>query len=619
MGDNGIGMDAASQLAKALTDQALRELAGEQSYERGLEYAYPGTVFDIKVTGNCLSGCVLGNSIYSVTIRCKKGNRLAWKCTCPVGEEGDFCKHAVALALVWKKGRKTGAKPKVSSGPAQEATTIKQFIESQDRETLVRIVKERAAEDPELRQKFRLAVAQQRTGGPDIEAYREEIRDATTTGGFVEYREMPSYVGELERAADSIEKMIGGNHPGAAIELAEFMLKRLERTIEQVDDSDGDVGDVMNRLQEIHHRACVKARPEPVALARGLFEWEMTSEWEVFIGAAGTYARVLGQKGLAEYRRLAEAEWRKVPVLKPGVREDVRERYGRRFKITEMMRGLARATGGLDAEIAVMSRDLSTAYQYLQIAEKLRQARRFSDAKDWAKRGMDAFGEKADGRLAVFLANEYHRCGDHAEAMKLAWQQFEEFPHFAAYKSLKDHAVRADEWPAWRERAIALIRSEKEAGRARKFGAPPMDAATLVQIFLWENNPTMALREAEAGGCPGFLWREIARALEQTDPERAVTIYKEQLPGVLAKVMDADYRPVIKLVKRVLAILKRLGRSGEFPEYVLSLRERYKAKRNFMKLLADQGWSKPFHRPEMASQQRMVTHFIKLAVRKTVK
>jgi len=582
-------LDASSPLAKALTDQAVRELAGEQSYARGLEYADSTTVFDIKVTGDRLSGCVLGNSIYRVTIRCEKGNRLAWKCTCPVGEEGDFCKHAVALALVWKKGRKTGAKPKVSSGPAQEATTIKQFIESQDRETLVRIVKERAAEDPELRQKFRLAVARQRTGGPDIEAYREEIRDATTTGGFVEYREMPSYVGELKRAADSVEELIG-SHPTAAVELSEFMLKRLEQTIKQVDDSDGGVGDVMNRLQEIHHSACVKAKPEPVALARRLFEWEMTSEWEIFMSAAGTYARVLGQKGLAEYHRLAETEWAKVPMLKPRARESDTDRYGRRFKITEMMRGLARATGGLDAEIAIIARDLSSPYQFLQIADKFRQARRFSDAKEWAKQGMDAYGEKADGRLADFLANEYHRSGDHTEAMKLAWQQFEEFPHFAAYKSLKDHAVRADEWPAWRERALALIRSEKEAGRARKFGVPPMDAATLVQIFLWEKIPNMALREAEAGGCTVFLWLELANALETTEPERTLTIFKEQLPGVLAQVTNADYRPAIKLMKHVLAILKRLGRSGEFPDYVWSLRDRFKAKRNFMKLLAAEGW-----------------------------
>ena len=255
-----------------------------------------------------------------------------------------------------------------------------------------------------------------------------------------------------------------------------------------------------------------------------------------------------------------------------------------------MMRGVARATGGLDAEIAIMARDLSNSYDFLQIAEKFRQARRFNEAKDWASKGVKAFGERADERLVDFLANEHHRSGDHAQAMKLAWSQFEKSPFFEPYKSLKNHGVRAGEWPAWRERALALIRSEQEAGRPRRYGTPPRDAGTLVQVFLWEKNPAAALQEAEAGGCPGFLWLEIARALERTKPERAVKIYQEQLPGVLAQVSNADYRPAIALIKRVLAILERLGRSAEFPGYVLSLRAQFKAKRNFMKLLAAEGW-----------------------------
>ena len=85
-----------------------------------------------------------------------------------------------------------------------------------------------------------------------------------------------------------------------------------------VDDSNGYMGDVLARLQDLHHKACKKAKPESEALARRLFEWELRTDYDTFYGAAETYAGVLGKKGLAVYRMLAEEEWAKVPALRPG-------------------------------------------------------------------------------------------------------------------------------------------------------------------------------------------------------------------------------------------------------------------------------------------------------------
>lgn len=91
-------------------------------------------------------------------------------------------------------------------------------------------------------------------------------------------------------------------------------IARIEKAIGRMDDSDGHCTDLMARAADIHLGACRKVNPDGVELARTLYAREMEEEYDTFSGAAATYADVLGKEGLAEYRRLAEAAFRKLPA-----------------------------------------------------------------------------------------------------------------------------------------------------------------------------------------------------------------------------------------------------------------------------------------------------------------
>ena len=75
------------------------------------------------------------------------------------------------------------------------------------------------------------------------------------------------------------------------------LLVPVEHALGSVDDSDGHLGDILRRLQDIHLDACKKAKPDPDALARRLFDWELRTDWNTFFGAADTDAAVLGKLG----------------------------------------------------------------------------------------------------------------------------------------------------------------------------------------------------------------------------------------------------------------------------------------------------------------------------------
>ena len=210
----------------------------------------------------------------------------------------------------------------------------------------------------------------------------------------------------IEDAVDGVDHLLKSGQPAAAVELAEYALKAVEGQMESVDDSDGSMRPILDRLQEIHHSACVKARPDRKDLARRLFAWELNSEWEVFWGAASTYKDVLGSEGLSVYHALAETEWSKVKQLAPGQHDDTK--FVTRFRITHIMEKLARQTGDVEQLVAVKSRDLSIAYHFLEIAEEYKKGGKADLAIQWAERGIRAFPERTDSRLREFLAKEYH-------------------------------------------------------------------------------------------------------------------------------------------------------------------------------------------------------------------
>jgi tetratricopeptide (TPR) repeat protein len=387
----------------------------------------------------------------------------------------------------------------------------------------------------------------------------------------------------LDEMVDAIASFAQSN-PAAAIELAEHAIWQVEDAIQSVDDSDGLTGEILQRLQELHLEACTQARPDPAALARRLFDGEMRTEFDSFYGAAETYAELLGEAGIAEYRRLASAAWDQLPALGPGERDT--DPGMRRWTLASIMKQLAKLTGSLEELVAVHSRDLSQPHAFLKIAEIYREAGERDRAMEWVRRGLDAFPSLANEPLRVFLADEHHRRGEHERAMELVWPVFEHRPYLAEYQLIKQHADRSGVWTSWRERALARMREharQRTAGMIHLPGGAPDERSELVRVYLWERDGEAAWREAQEGGCSADLWLQLARTREVEHPADALAVYRRQVDCILIDTGDRAYTEAVKLLPRVRETMGRVGE--DFSVYLAGLRATYKRRRKLMEMI----------------------------------
>ena len=583
-----------------LTRTTLKRLTDERSWERGEVYFEDGAVYALLEDGDAVQAKVRGQRNYRVRLYVE-GGEWDGECSCPMGDAGVFCKHCVAVGLACIDAGLITAKGASGCGnasrrkenreqacPAVTLDNLRQFLLKQRNEELVHIIMQQVLEDDRLRESLLMKVARQRPEGLDIATFRSAIDSATDTGGFVDYNTTFGFARGIEEVVNSVAQLLEEGHPDAVIELSERALERCEEALGMMDDSNGEMTGLLGRIQEMHHAACVAAKPDSEELAHRLFDWEMATDWDTFYGAAEAYADVLGKKGLKVYRQLAELAWKEVPKLGPGV--DRRSFEGSRSRLTSIMESLARADGDVEALVAVKRRDLSSPYQYLKIAEIYKKAGEADRALRWAEDGIKAFPNRPDERLRDFLANEYHRRKRHDDAMALVWANFVERPYLHPYQELKRHATRARVWNAWREKAIghirtAICRTRRESANRSTFGMMNTDHSTLVEILLWENKPEKAWEEAQAGGCDERLWMQLAKLREKQHPADSLEIYRRQVEPIINHKNKDAYREAVAMIKKVGELMRRVGRSKDFTAYVASIRDTHRRKRNLLALL----------------------------------
>jgi uncharacterized Zn finger protein len=262
----------------------------------------------------------------------------------------------------------------------------------------------------------------------------------------------------------------------------------------------------------------------------------------------------------------------------------------------------------VDEEVAVRARDLSHAYDYVQIVELLVDAGRFDDALVWAEQGLASFQDHTDVRLREIAAKELRRSGRDEEAMNIIWRQFEERPSHASYELLHEHAKAAGSWNNWRERALQVMHAIDDGERSarakaskasrtsvstsrvqRVFDSRPA-SSELVKVHLWEGDVEAAWSQAQAGGCSVQLWLRLAALREGDHPDDAIPIYEDEVEREIAGKNNRSYQIAVDIVVKVGELMERAEWGDRFPDYLANLRTSHKAKRNLMKLFDQHGW-----------------------------
>lgn len=377
----------------------------------------------------------------------------------------------------------------------------------------------------------------------------------------------------MDAALDMLEDIAGGPRAALAVELANQAIVRIEDAIENIDDSDGHCSDLLARAQRVHLLACRTARPDPVALARDLFQRETEGDYDTFDAAAARYAEVLGEEGLSEYRRLAQEAWDNLPA-RIGRRRDADGDGPDDIRLAPILDLFAERDGDLETRIALRSKGLSSPWAYFQLAEFCQAHGREDEALRRAEEGLWLFeDERPDERLVFFAVDLLVERGRKADAEAHLWRAFEKAPSLNLHGRMREVGGEA----AGR-RTVSHLLDDLANVPATRWHSP---ADLVIRIMIEEKMFDAAWAIVGDHAVSRHVKEALAKASDASHASQALAVYAERVEELAKMGGNPAYEEAVALIARMAA----LRGGAEHAAYLAGLKERHGRKRNFMKLL----------------------------------
>lgn len=616
----------------ATADAALQAMVNANTFTRGKTYAASGAVVlsDSKSTAEppAVSAVVNGTQAYQTALALDDDDALSGECNCENARAGWFCKHQVALALVWRATLdgtpivvEPAAQKKVAAA-AKRAQTVKSneqalrdFLLAQDAAALAGKLIEMAERDRavlrELQQWRKITAAQ--SSPDDLKPLVTEILD--TGRNFLDWRESREYCGRamavipvLQRARKQDAQM--------AVGLTLHALRRCWAVLEQADDSDGDIGGVCEAIGGEWVAAIVAAGEQPAAFAETYLKAMLEDPFGSF--ASDAVEAAMGVPALMRYRKLLAAAWEQAVAAVVAESGAVKQQSARirmlratspsltdaYFQMKRLERLHIRqleASGDHEAVLALLraaagaAQGRGEAMRVVNYLEKIgRQREALLEAEKLAK------NDPTDWQVQEALLRAYDRDGYVEEALAIRRAQFDAGPTVDRFQAVlkavttarrDDAAMREELWNALAERELQQQKQPVSAftlryGRGnveRNGGKPARNVSLRAEILCAEKKWLDALALVQPPHvCADTVLAHIAKHLPKSHNEDAITLLK--------RVFDSMMPPAQTPYKEVLALVSDIA-SRMVPEtriaWLDGLRAQYRAKRNFIAGLPD--------------------------------
>jgi len=579
-----------------LSDTALQQRSGLSVFGRGQTYAASGAIKILKNVAPApgeqavLAAEVHGTQVYRVRVCINDKNKLKGACNCPHAQEGNFCKHLVALCLTWRgelggeapahdeaAARKVAAAAKRARTQAENRATLRRFVQSQSAEALAERLWNWAENDRDL-MAYLKAWQTEHHAGNDPKTMRSAVSEILRPPGkFLEWDDMPAYINRASRVLPMLAPWLHRD-PAALIDLCEHALRCLYKVVENADDSNGEIGGMTEDLVDLLIKA-LQVAPPPAAWLDRWFKLMKEDPWgswdeQAILAAAGTAVQ-------GRYAERAQADWKQWQRSHSSTgrfdyeRGELRHRYLDSIRMLNDPRALYEAMADSVHEVG----------EFCDLVALCEEQGWHREAIQWARA---AYQKHPDSRLVQDnLLRCCERDGWDEEALAIWRRRLENSPSpniyhgtlRAAVAAGRDRSAYRAELFAWAEQRETETLAKRRKNAYRWPGEPVRDVGTRLSWLLADNelDAGLALVCQSEVTCHHDLLEALARRLPERQHAEAVTL--------LRKVFDHEMKtassPYAKPLELVREILERVAPT-EGEAWLADLRTRYKPKRNFI-------------------------------------
>ncbi len=569
-----------NRIDDVVTATNLRSMAGSRSYSRGEEYFHEGAVHHLYCDGEQLTADVHGTHVYRARIT-NVGGRLIGKCNCPVGHDGAFCKHLVALGLAYLNSRKETVEEQNKS-----AFSWNDFLKTRNKDELIKIILEMSPNNSDLIERYRMA-------------------NLPTDGG-AKLRELKSKIDELFGIAEDMEEHYDDYWDGY-------------EDNDSVEEFCEENELLLNVLEQLAVQEEFGLLWDATAYAIGIFMDSSNAEMDYiqeFVGKlAGYFLEALRSKVKPDdeaFRLFIDWEkkgknfgYEQISMILEGLPAECRDKWA--AGALEKWRGYHRrklSDYDYDGEREYVENHLLAWADErkdfkLKLAIMEKKMHRSDDvvtlAKEYGRQGMQdkviPFLHKMrkelprDWEINSLLIEELQKAGDDRQALEIAWEEFTKDPEYdAPLDRLQDVSSRMKLWQEYYRKALDFM--EELEKKEKKRPSFPFYYNGMrqrrVNVLFSHGDQQDAWELAQGSMLSEECWLKLAAWRSNEAPDDAAAVVKKLLDDALRPTGEGAYRHVVSLLEIYREYLEMSGRDADFRACCLGIRQEYKRRRLLM-------------------------------------
>lgn len=566
-----------------LSEQVIENHVGERSFRLGQQYFASEAIYRCQRLGEVIKANCYGKSAdhYSLSARVEQGQIADAHCSCPVGA-GGRCKHVAALLLAALH----------SPEGFLETCPLEQRLAECDKPKLIRLITQLVEREPDLESwlELMLPTGKQTTqSAVKPELYREQVIAAFSRAGYGwgADRQLSADLDSIRKIGDEFQaaeqfdsavavysEILAGfiqgyetfqDETGNIIYEAQKCVESLSNCLPHLPDGSKDRTLAIKALfgvlrYDVNYGGICLSDEIPEIMVKHLTPSEQARVADWIRGESAA-----NKKPDDAWARQA---WGSVLIKLEGEPDDeayldhCRE-FGLKTELVERLLKLGRLDDGL-REIRAASdfdlmqyADLLVAHQHHEVAHTL-ICQRLKKAKPG----------NSDQRMRDWLKRYYDVQSDWSALLKVNLEQFRERPNLTDYQEIRRIAKLLDTWEILKEEVV---------------GGASRDSSLLIRIQLDEGNVDEAIRlfeaclKAKKSETYGFDWDwitlEVAKAAENSHPEKAIGIYSTLAGALIAKRGREHYQTACSHLKIVKQLYQRIGREDDWSIYLIELAE----------------------------------------------
>jgi uncharacterized Zn finger protein len=407
-----------------------------------------------------------------------------------------------------------------------------------------------------------------------IDPLQQAIETALSPGSFISYNAAWSFVDDVQDVANDIGKIIR-KEPERAANLYETFIAACHEKADELDDSSGNFGMLVQDLFRGWIKARQAANQDPDETARSLLSWMEDDPYGFCHDLDREAVKVLDKKGLDAFVRQIRSK------LESSRTEDDKEKrfpgYARR-RWSGALKTVLAAQRNVEAYIALCEQTELETKDCKAIAEIYRSRSRPEDALSWVERGLEIARSDSRKSYEEYELRELKRAllvklGRPEDALQSAWSEFEAHPSTFTYKELMRY-VPAKEKMAWCQKAMEA--SEKG------------DLSS--QIELWIENKegdrlVSHLRrttDKELEDLSHYHTEPLARKLERSHPDISARMYRALCMRIVNAGKSKYYDAALNNIERAKKCYAKASLTADWQAVVADVRERHFRKKGFM-------------------------------------